>query len=107
MTVGGFSILDLRCCHATMSDDALHVSKTNVNPGGKQQIMHEGSWNGIVQKMVTSTRVPKGLRVVLEERDVNTHGMNADKMREILREHSDYKYEKSRIEHYYLNITVN
>ena len=90
-----------------MSDDALHVSKTKVKPGGKQQIMHEGSWNGIVQKMVTSTGVTKGLRMVLEERDVNTHGMNTDKMREILREHSDYQHQKSRIEHYYFNITVN
>ena len=36
----------------------------------------------------------------LEERGVNTHGMNADKMREVLREHPDFKYEKSRIERY-------
>ena len=37
-----------------------------------------------MQKMVISTGIPNGLRMVLEERDINIHGMNADKMREML-----------------------
>ena len=32
-------------CHAAMADDSLDVNKMNVNPGGKQQVMHDGYWN--------------------------------------------------------------
>lgn len=70
----------------------------NVKLGGKQRVMRDGWWGGKVQKMVTSSGVPKGLRMVLEERGVDTRGMNADKLREVLGEH--FKYEKSRIECY-------
>jgi len=42
--------------------------------------------------------LPKGLRNVLEERQVDTTGMSADQMREILRQHQDFKEEKCRIE---------
>ena len=45
-----------------------------------------------------SNGVPKGLRVVLEFRGVNTKGMTADKMREILESHPDFQNEVSRIE---------
>ena len=45
-------------------------------------------------------RVLKGLCIVLEEWDINTHGMNADQMREVLGSHSDFKNEKSLIERY-------
>ena len=44
----------------------------NVKPGGKQRVMRDGLWDGKSQKMMTSSGVPKGLRVVLEERGVNT-----------------------------------
>ena len=37
----------------------------------------------------------EGLRVVLQERGINTHGMNVDQMREILGNHPDFKNEKS------------
>ncbi len=40
----------------------------------------------------------KGMRQVLEERGVNTKGMKADKMREVLGEMSDFKYEKTKVE---------
>ena len=79
-----------------MSDDALDVNKMNVNPGGKQHCMRDGCWNGQVQKMVTSSDVPKGLCRVLEERGLNTHGMNGDEIRKVLGEYPDFKYEKSR-----------
>jgi len=39
--------------------------------------------------------LPKGLRNVLEERQVDTTGMSAD---QILRQHQDFKEEKCRIE---------
>ena len=37
---------------------------------------------------------------MLEQRGVNTRGMNAERMREILGSHSDFKNEKSRIERF-------
>ena len=44
--------------------------------------------------------VPKGMRAVLEERGINTRNMNADKMREVLGSHPDFKNEKSTIERF-------
>ena len=76
-----------------MPDDALDVSKMNVNPGGKQRVMRDGFWNGKVQKMNFALGIPKGLRRVLEERGIDTREMNADKMREVLSSHPDYKNE--------------
>ena len=52
--------------------------------------MWDGWWGGI----------PKGLRVVLEERGINTQRMNAEQMREVLRDHPDFKNEKSSIEQF-------
>ena len=83
-----------------MPDDALDVSKMNVNPGGKQRVMRDGWWGGKPQKMNYSLGIPKGMRVILEERGVNTRGMNADKMREVLGRHPDFKNGKSSIERF-------
>ena len=91
-------IFDHSSCHAAMADNSLDVSKMNVGSGGKQRVMRDGHWGGEVQKMNYPNGVPKGLRVVLEFRGVNTKGMNADKMREILRSHPDFQNEVSRIE---------
>ena len=93
-------IFDHSSCHAAMPDDALDVSKMNVNPGGKQRVMRDGFWDGKVQRMNYAIGIPKGLRVILEERGVNTHGMNGDQMREILGSHQDFKNEKSLIERF-------
>lgn len=60
--------------------------------------MHDGLWDGKAQKMNYAIGIPKGMHVILEERGINTKGMNADKMREILGSHPDFKNEKSRIE---------
>ena len=76
--------------HAAMPEDALHASKMNVNPGGKQRVMHDGVWDGKPQKINYALGVQKGMRVVLEERGVNTHGMNADRMSEVLSSHADF-----------------
>jgi len=73
-------IFDHSSCHAAMADDALHVNKMNVGSGGKQRVMRDGHWDGEVQKMNYPNGVPKGLRVVLEFRGVDTKGMNAKKM---------------------------
>ncbi len=93
-------IFDHSSCHSAMPDDALDVSKMNVNPGGKQRIMRDGFWDGKVQRMNYAIGIPKGLRVILEERGINTQGMNGNQMREILGEHEDFKNEKSLIERF-------
>ena len=93
-------IFDHSSCHSAMPDDALDASKMNVNPGGKQRKMRDGIWNGKVQKMNYALGIPKGLRVVLEERGVDTRHMNAEAMRETLSSHSDFKYGKTKIERY-------
>ena len=67
-----------------MADDTLDVSKTNVSPGGKQRVMHDGFWDGKVQSINYAIGIPKGMRVILEDRGINTKGMNADRMREVL-----------------------
>ena len=93
-------LFDHSSCHAAMPEDALDTSKMNVNPGGKQRVMRDGVWDGKPQIMNYALGVQKGMRVVLEERGVNTHGMNADRMREILSSHADFRNEKSRIERF-------
>ena len=89
-------IFDHSSCHGAMAG----CVKMNVNPGGKQWIMHDGWWNGKPQKMNYSLGIPKGLRAVLEERGVNTKGMNGEKMREILGSHNGFKNVKSRVEQF-------
>ena len=44
--------------------------------------------------------IPKGMRLVLEERGINTRNMKADDMRDILSSHPDFQNEKSMIEHF-------
>ena len=51
----------------------------NVRDGGKQPFLKDMQWNGCAQSMVTSFGLQKGMRTVLEERGVDTKGMNADK----------------------------
>ena len=93
-------IFEHSSCHAAMPADALDVSKMNVKPGGAQRVMRDGWWGRKPQKMNYALGVPKGLRVVLEERGVNTRGMKADQMRDILGSHPDFKYEKSLVERF-------
>ena len=91
-------IFDHSSCHAAMADDSFDVNKMNINPGGKQRVMRDGFWDGKVQKMNYAIVIPKGLWVVLEERGIDTSGMNGDTMREVLKSHPDFKNEKCRIE---------
>ena len=84
-----------------MANDALDVAKMNVKPGGKQPIMHDTVWNGKRWKMYFTahdgTKVPKGMKMVLQECGVSTE-KKADWMRETLAKHSDFGDEKSMIE---------
>ena len=68
----------------------------NVNPGGKQPVQRSTEWNGKIQhNMVIPDETPKGLRLVLEEWGNNTRGMNAERMKEILGSHPDFKKQPS------------
>ena len=69
-------IFDHSSCHAAIPDDALDVSKMNLNPGGKQRVMQDKFWDGKTQRMVNSSGIPKGLCIVLEERGIDTQGEN-------------------------------
>ena len=63
-------------------------------------MMRDTVWQGRVQTMNYALGVPKGMRVILQKRGVNTSRMVGDQMREILAEMDDFKDEKSLIEHY-------
>ena len=93
-------LFDHSSCHAAMPGDALDVTKMNVNPGGKQRVMRDGFWAGKPQKMNYALGIPKGLRVILEERGIDTRKMNAEEMRRVLGSHPDFKHEKSTIERF-------
>ena len=57
----------------------------NVGPGGKQPKMRDTVWGGAVQRLVDDDGVPKGMRIVLQERGVDTTKMKAKDMRDLLR----------------------
>ncbi len=77
-----------------MADDALHVNRMNVFPGGKQRILRDTSYNGKEQRMYTGQKVAKGLKRVLEERGISTDGRNKEWMQSVLSQHIDFKFEK-------------
>ena len=56
----------------------------NVRPGEKQPVMRDTNFNGEIQKMVLPGGRPKGMKIVLQERGVDTSGMNAEKVRKIM-----------------------
>jgi len=91
---------DQSSCHKAMAEDALDVSKMNVNPGGVQPKMRDTVWGGEVQKMQYALGIPKGMRVILEERGIATATFKGDDMREILLNHDDFKNEVPRVIHY-------
>ena len=77
--------------HKKYAEDALNADKMNVRPGGKQPKLRDTVFNGQVQSMILPDGQPKGMKLVLEERGVNTTGMNADKMRQALNTFDDFK----------------
>jgi len=75
-----------------MPNDALDVSKMNVNPEGKQRVMQDGLWDGKVQKIIC---LGFQMDCVLRwRRGVLIHG---EQMQEVLRNHQDFKNEKSKL----------
>ena len=55
--------------------------------------MRDTEWNGQVQKMTLPDGTPKGMKLVLQEREIDVTGMNAAKMREVLAKHPDFASE--------------
>ncbi len=92
---------DNSSCHNAMAEDALYARNMNVNPGGKQKILRDTSYNGKFQTMYflkDGKKIAKGLKTVLEERGLSTHGKNLPWMRERISQHVDFKFEKCEIE---------
>lgn len=71
-------IFDHSSCHAAKVDNALDVSQVNVKPGGKQPAMRGTIWQGRLQQLMFNIGVPKGMKIILEERGINTRNVTAD-----------------------------
>ena len=87
-------VFDHSSCHAAMADDALDVLKMNVNPTGKQRLMHDTVWNVNYQSVnftKNGQKVAKGMETVLQERGISTLGKKWDWMRKTLSEYTDFK----------------
>ena len=95
-----FFIFDNAPSHRKMADDALNVDKMNVGPGGKQPKMRDTVWGGAVQRLVDDDGVPKGMRIVLQERGVDTTKMKAKDMRDLLKTFPDFNRQKTILEDY-------
>lgn len=92
-------LFDQSSGHCAYTDDALNVKRMNVKPGGAQPWMRNTTWNGKTQTMVLPDGRPKGMKLVLKERGINTKKMKAADMALVLGNHHDFKYEKTAIEH--------
>ena len=77
--------------HRKVADDSLNADRMNVGPGGKQAVMRPTVWNGSVQTLVLPDGQAEGMKLVLQERGVDTTGMKADAMRAKLKTYSDFK----------------
>ena len=80
----GLFIFDNAPSHRKKPPDSLNAEKMNISDGGKQPHMRDTVWRGRLQRMVMENGQQKGMKRVLEERGVETAGMNAEKMREEL-----------------------
>ena len=64
----GLFLFDNAPIHKKYPGDALNADHMNVHPGGKQPLAKDTVFNGEVQKMVTDTGLPKGMKLILQER---------------------------------------
>ena len=81
--------------HCAFKEDALNVNRMNVNVGGAQPRMCDTMWDDRAQRMVLSDGRPKGLRLILQERGIDTDRMKAQDMHLVLRNHADLKNTKN------------
>ena len=97
-TAQGMFIFDNAPLHRKKPEDALDPDKMNISNGGKQPVMHDTTWNGSTQKMTLSDGRQKGMKMVLEERGVDTHGMNAAQMQLELKKFPDFQQSTTIVE---------
>lgn len=90
----GIFLFDNAPSHRKVADDALNVDKMNVSPGRKQPKLRDTEWEGCVQRMVDHHGISKGMKIILEERGVDTKGMKA------LKTHDDFSGQKTILEDY-------
>ena len=84
-------IFDQSSGYNAFHEDALVASHMNVNPDGKQPVMHPGRLpNGQEEPMVNHCVVPKGLWQVLQECGVDIRKMKKKDMVERLQEFDDF-----------------
>ena len=93
-----FWFFDHSSGHTAFAEDALNVNRMNVKLGGAQPRMRDTYFNGRLQRMVFSDGTPKGMKRVLEERNVSVTKMVAEDMRQALQSMPDFKYKKTKVE---------
>ena len=93
-------IFDQSSGHRAFKDDSLNINRMNVNPGGVQARMRVTIWDEKLQRMFLPDSRPKGMKIVLQEREVDTSKMKAMDMRNILGSHVDFKYEKTAVKYH-------
>jgi len=66
-------LFDQSSCYCAYIENAVNVKCMNIKPGGAQPKMRDTEYNGIPQTLSDGT--PKGMKLVLEERKVDTQGI--------------------------------
>ena len=94
-----FWLFDQSSGHCAFKSDSLIVRRMNVNLGGAQPAMRDTVWDGQPQQMVLPDGTPKGMKLVLQEWEIDTDRMKAADMRLVLGNHEDFKYEKTTLEY--------
>jgi hypothetical protein len=93
--------------HGAFADDALNVSKMNLNPGGKQAVLRHGWFEQggrlVEQEMTFPSNHPKagitkGIKQVLQERQLWTNGMKLPDARVLLSQQPDFVDQKSMLD---------
>ena len=92
-------VFDQAKIHVAYDSDALIASRMNVNPGCQQPLMRTSSYmvHGAPQRMTTPDGIPKGLKLVLEERGMETRKMKQEDMIAKLSKFPDIKNERNNV----------
>eukprot|EP00733_Pompholyxophrys_punicea_P001068 Pompholyxophrys_punicea_v1_NODE_455_length_1916_cov_39.531435.p1 type:complete len:516 gc:universal NODE_455_length_1916_cov_39.531435:246-1793(+) len=86
-------LLDHSGGHTKKPEDGLNAHLMNVNPGGKQPILKNTFWNGKCQVIGN-----RGLRAILQERDLYQPGMVQADMVRVLSDCDDFKNQVTIVE---------
>ena len=75
--------------------DALNVKSMNVGPGSKQAKLRDTIWQGHPHRLTLPDGKPKGIKLVLEKRGIDTTGWTAKEMQAVLASHEDFTNERN------------